>query len=108
MALSEFAGGIEAPSLEHKVGADQSRADNREQFAVERVVREHAWPLSGKALGESDPGITQPVDFERGEIVVTGAQIADCDPVVGARRFDCRVEIGKIIGQSQPNAAQQG
>ena len=63
-----------------------------------RIPLKYVRPIAGKTLGERDPGVSHAVDFERGEVDVFGAQIADGDPIVCADFLHGRVEFGKVAG----------
>ncbi len=68
---------------------------------VEPNAVEGVRPLAGEALVQRAPGFAQAIDFERGQVDVAGAQVADGDPVMGLGRLDRGVEIGEIAGQSR-------
>src|SRR5262245_29286748 len=79
-----------------------------EQLAVERIAFKRAWSLAGKPLGKQYPAVAQPIYFKGSEVGIAGAQIANGDPVVGARRFYSRVKAVDFIAMGGQYAALQG
>src|SRR4029453_1432001 len=90
-------GSIEPSRLEHDVGADKPCGHASEQLAVERIAFKRAWSLAGKPLGELHPAVAHPIYFKGGEVGIAGAQIANGDPVVGARRFYRSIKVIEFI-----------
>ena len=93
-----LAGGIGAAGLEHHVGGDQARADIDEGGAVQCIAGEGIRRLAGKPRVQFRPSVAQAVEFERGEVGIAGAQIADRHPIVAGGFFHRGVEVGQVAG----------